>query len=181
MILGLQSVKTLVLGFSLVSTLSKTKASGFNHLKYWRRSIFAATAARTLATKMNLVQQEEVFLAALLQDIGMLVLNQVISTQYGEISAKANTHAELIKAEQESLELTHAEVGGDPGRAVEAAARSLQPPSVQATIPARSTDPVLRKSPRSSRSPASPPMFSSMPPPPRPSFRSVPLAPPPIR
>src|SRR5580658_6271086 len=66
-ILGLQSVKTLVLGFSLVTTLSKSKTGGFNHLKYWRRSIFAATAARTLATKMNLVQQEEAFLAALLQ------------------------------------------------------------------------------------------------------------------
>src|SRR4051812_31671585 len=47
-ILGLQSVKTLVLGFSLVSTLSKTKSKGFKHLVYWKRSIYAATAARTL-------------------------------------------------------------------------------------------------------------------------------------
>src|SRR5580700_11012861 len=46
-ILGLQSVKTLVLGFSLVTTLSKTKGGGFNHIKYWRRSFFSATAART--------------------------------------------------------------------------------------------------------------------------------------
>src|SRR5580704_11843176 len=53
-ILGLQSVKTLVLGFSLVNTLSGSKAKGFKHLQYWRRSIFAATAARTLATRINL-------------------------------------------------------------------------------------------------------------------------------
>src|SRR5271154_6987763 len=52
-ILGLQSVKTLVLGFSLVTNLSKTKAKGFKHLVYWRRSIYAATAARTIANKMN--------------------------------------------------------------------------------------------------------------------------------
>src|SRR5580704_9071180 len=51
-ILGLQSVKTLVLGFSLVTNLSKDKNRGFNHVQYWRRSIYAATAARTLATKM---------------------------------------------------------------------------------------------------------------------------------
>src|SRR5437899_9233018 len=44
-ILGLQSVKTLVLGFSLVSNLAKTKARGFKHIIYWRRSIYAATAA----------------------------------------------------------------------------------------------------------------------------------------
>jgi two-component system, cell cycle response regulator len=110
-ILGLQSVKTLVLGFSLVTTLSKNKTSGFNHLKYWRRSIFAATAARTLATKVKLVQQEEAFLAALLQDIGMLVLNQVVGPQYSEICGKAATHTELAKAEAEALGLTHADVG----------------------------------------------------------------------
>src|SRR6204780_2773155 len=40
-ILGLQSVKTLVLGFSLVTTLSKNKTTGFNHLKYWRRSFYS--------------------------------------------------------------------------------------------------------------------------------------------
>jgi two-component system, cell cycle response regulator len=143
-ILGLQSVKTLVLGFSLVTTLNKNKASGFNHLKYWRRSIFAATAARTLANKMKLVQQEEAFLAALLQDIGMLVLNQVISAQYGEISGKANTHAELIKVEQESLSLTHAEVG-----AILAEQWKL-PPILATSVgashdPSKVADPVLRK------------------------------------
>src|ERR1700709_460779 len=47
-ILGLQSVKTLVLGFSLVSNLSKGKSRGFKHVSYWKRSIYAATAARTL-------------------------------------------------------------------------------------------------------------------------------------
>src|SRR3954453_1182261 len=48
-ILGLQSVKTLVLGFSLVTNLTKGKSGhgnrGFKHLTYWRRSIYAATAA----------------------------------------------------------------------------------------------------------------------------------------
>ena len=53
-ILGLQSVKTLVLGFSLVSNLSKNKNKGFNHLGYWKRSIFAATAGKTIATKLRL-------------------------------------------------------------------------------------------------------------------------------
>ena len=57
-ILGLQSVKTLVLGFSLVTNLSKTKGNGFKHLEYWRRSIYSATAARTLTAKLGVVQQE---------------------------------------------------------------------------------------------------------------------------
>src|SRR5690349_24830686 len=55
-ILGLQSVKTLVLGFSLVSNLTKSKSKGFRHLTYWRHSIYSATAARTIATKVGVVQ-----------------------------------------------------------------------------------------------------------------------------
>src|ERR1700679_443566 len=43
-ILGLQSVKTLVLGFSLVTNLTKGKVKGFKHLNYWKRSIYAAAA-----------------------------------------------------------------------------------------------------------------------------------------
>jgi two-component system, cell cycle response regulator len=110
-IMGLQSVKTLVLGFSLVSNLSKSKSKGFKHLQYWRRSIYAATSARTFATKLQLVQQEEAFLAALLQDIGMLVLDQVLGPRYSEICEQASTHAELIEVEQDELGMTHAEVG----------------------------------------------------------------------
>src|SRR4051794_14878847 len=111
-ILGLQSVKTLVLGFSLVGNLQKQKSKGFNHLDYWRRSIYAATAAKTLAAKTQMVQAEECFLAALLQDIGMLVLNQVLHDSYGAITEKAATHRELAALERTALEGTHAEVTG---------------------------------------------------------------------
>src|SRR5258708_9927917 len=76
-ILGLQSVKTLVLGFSLVTSLASDKPRGFKHLAYWKRSTYAATAARNICAKLKTAQREEVFLAALLQDIGMLVLDRV--------------------------------------------------------------------------------------------------------
>jgi diguanylate cyclase (GGDEF)-like protein len=111
-ILGLQSVKTLVLGFSLVTNLTKGKAHGFKHIDYWRRSVYAATAARTIAGKLGIVQQEECFLAALLKDIGMLVLDQVLGDQYGAICNQASTHLDLVAAEEQGLELTHAEASG---------------------------------------------------------------------
>src|SRR5205823_6278808 len=76
--------------------------------------IYAATAARTLASKFGIVQQEEVFLSALLMDIGMLVLDQVIGAQYGEINEGpgAAGHAELVAAEMAALGMTHADVAG---------------------------------------------------------------------
>ncbi len=111
-ILGLQSVKTLVLGFSLVSNLTRSKSKGFKHVTYWKRSIFAATAARTIAAKANLVQQEEAFLSALLMDIGMLVLDLVVGDTYGEVNAKVVSHVELAAVERAMIDGTHAEVGG---------------------------------------------------------------------
>ncbi|HVT87496.1 MAG TPA: GGDEF domain-containing protein [Tepidisphaeraceae bacterium] len=111
-ILGLQSVKTLVLGFSLVTSLTKNKSKGFKHIHYWRRCIYSATAARQLAAKICVVQQEEAFLAALLMDIGMLVLDQVECEKYGELYQKAKSHSDLYVSEAETLGMTHAEVGG---------------------------------------------------------------------
>jgi two-component system, cell cycle response regulator len=111
-ILGLQSVKTLVLGFSLVTNLAKNKSKGFKHLTYWKRSMYAATAARSLAAKVGMVQQEEAFLAALLTDIGMLVLDQLLTDQYGDLITKIKSHGELPAQEAAALGMTHAEVGG---------------------------------------------------------------------
>src|SRR5947207_11838232 len=108
-ILGLQSVKTLVLGFSLVTNLTKNKSKGFKHITYWKRSIYSATAARAIAAKISIVQQEEAFLAALLQDIGMLVLDQVLGDEYGEIHSRVTSLGELAQAENQALGMNHAD------------------------------------------------------------------------
>ncbi|HEV8378796.1 MAG TPA: GGDEF domain-containing protein [Tepidisphaeraceae bacterium] len=108
-LLGLQSVKTLVLGFSLVGNLSKTKTKGFKHVTYWRRSVYAATASRLLAGKLHIVQQEECFLGALLMDIGMLVLDQVLGEEYGNAHDSASNHQQLTEIERKTFGLTHAE------------------------------------------------------------------------
>src|SRR3989442_3144328 len=106
-ILGLQSVKTLVLGFSLVSNLSGKKSKGFRRLHYWKRSVFAATAARMVGAKVELMQQEELFIAALLSDIGMLVLDRVLGDEYGELCSKHEAHTDLLAAEVETYHMTH--------------------------------------------------------------------------
>src|SRR5580704_12782995 len=83
-LLGLQTVRVLVLGFSLVRNL-KFKNKGFKPLDYWRRSIYSATAALTLAQRIGIEQQEEAFVASLLMDIGMLVLDDLLGESYGKI------------------------------------------------------------------------------------------------
>jgi diguanylate cyclase (GGDEF)-like protein len=111
-VLGLQSVKALVLGFSLVTTLTKDRARGFDHMSYWRRSIYAATATRLLATRLGSVPQEEAFLAALLGDIGVLVLSKVLGPQYDAVHRRAADHESLRQVERDALGVDHAEVAG---------------------------------------------------------------------
>ncbi|MGC4032016.1 MAG: GGDEF domain-containing protein [Tepidisphaeraceae bacterium] len=111
-VLGLQSVKTLVLGFSLVGGMNTKKKDGaFDHKRYWKHSLFTAAAARQIAQRVNLLQVEEVFLAGLLADIGMLVLDRVIGEAYGKV-ANAPSHQSLAAAEIAAFQTTHGEVSG---------------------------------------------------------------------
>lgn len=111
-VLGLQSVKTLVLGFSLVGGMNTKKKDGaFDHKRYWKHSLFTAAAARQIAQRVNLLQVEEVFLAGLLADIGMLVLDRVIGESYGK-TAVTPSHQTLAAAEAAAYQTTHAEVSG---------------------------------------------------------------------
>src|SRR5688572_26813913 len=87
LILGFQSLKMLVLGLSLVRDLRRMKVGGFNALKFWQRSIFAASAARVLCTKLNMSYPETLMHAALLMDVGMLALDQALGEEYGKAIA----------------------------------------------------------------------------------------------
>jgi diguanylate cyclase (GGDEF)-like protein len=112
-ILGLNSVKTLALGFSLVPNLKHSGGDGFDHMAFWRRSLYTAVAARTLARQAGLPQQEEVFLGGLLQDLGMLAMNQALGDDYRKILSTAGVdHNRLWVLEQERFEADHAEIGG---------------------------------------------------------------------
>jgi len=111
-VLGVVSVKTIVLGFSLVQNLKQQQTKGFDHLKYWRHSIYSATAARVLAERLKMLQKDECFLAALLADIGMLALDKALGDEYGALQKSVSSHGQLAAAEQKSFDLTHAQVSG---------------------------------------------------------------------
>jgi diguanylate cyclase (GGDEF)-like protein len=163
-ILGLQSVKTLVLGFSLVTSLAGKGSGagakggpggggaggkpgtggGFDRLAFWKRSLYAATAARALAAKLHVVQQEEAFLAGLLADVGMLALDRVLGDEYAAVCGPAATHDDLCAAEQVALGLTHADVGGVLAAGWKLPAL-LAVPVAGHHAPAAVADPQLRK------------------------------------
>ena len=111
-LLGSAAIRTLVVGFSLGGGIAKTKTTAFDRSTYWRRCVYAATAARILSDRMQLGQQETCFLAGLLMDIGMLALDQVLGEEYGAVTARVHSHGDLATIEGQVLGLNHAEVSG---------------------------------------------------------------------
>jgi len=111
-VLGLNGVKTMALGFSLINNLTPPAGSGFDHIQFWRRSVYSAVAARALAQHIGLIQQEEAFLAGLMHDLGVLSMIHVMGEAYHKIFSQAGAdHDKLLDIEQQQLGFEHAQVG----------------------------------------------------------------------
>jgi diguanylate cyclase (GGDEF)-like protein len=111
-VLGLNATLTLALSFSLVKYLRGAKSNGLNYKFYWRRALLAATAARALGDAMRQTLAEEIFLAALLQDVGMLALDQAVPDLYRDAEKLQRDHVALAEHEKKQVQADHANVGG---------------------------------------------------------------------
>jgi diguanylate cyclase (GGDEF)-like protein len=108
--LGLSTVKSLVLGFSLVDW-SKF-GEGFDMIDYWRRCVYCAAATRRIAGMKGTCDAEEAFICALMQDMGMPAIFTVMGSDYLSIMSKTNgQHSTLADLEREVLGFDHAEAG----------------------------------------------------------------------
>jgi diguanylate cyclase (GGDEF)-like protein len=114
--LGLHSLKSLVLGFTLMrnSTAGGEDDIGFDFLTYWRRSIYSAAAAREIAQRHRRCDPDEAFLTALVRDIGMIALWRAFGDRYLQvIDLTKGDHAKLCAIEQRALETDHAEISAE--------------------------------------------------------------------
>jgi diguanylate cyclase (GGDEF)-like protein len=109
-LLGLDSALALALSFSLMGALKKADDQG-DSTDYWRRSLIAAISARELANTLKLNNISTVFLAGLLQDIGILALKQLEWDSYSGILSSLKKHDELAAREIEQYGADHAAIG----------------------------------------------------------------------
>jgi putative nucleotidyltransferase with HDIG domain len=112
--LGLNTVKNLVMGVSVVKIFeeSPSQASLFDRQKFWMHTFATALGAKLIAKKMNILELEDFFLAGLLHDIGILILDQFFHQEFIEIMlGAAKKQIDYTRAEQDFLGITHAEIG----------------------------------------------------------------------
>jgi len=111
-LLGLGPVKSLVLGFSLVSSMGTDADDPFDFPAYWRRGLYTAIAARLFAEKVCPAKADEAFLAGLLQDVGMVAMYRALGARYLEAMSKTEgVHARLNSQELNAFEIDHASIG----------------------------------------------------------------------
>ena len=109
--LGLGPVKTLALGFSLVSAVGKG-GDAFDYSAYWRRGLYTAVAAKAFAEAARIKQADEAFLGGLLQDVGVMAMYRALGKEYLDIMAETGgDHRKLVQSELAAYEVQHADVG----------------------------------------------------------------------
>ncbi len=111
-VLGLNATLTLALSFTLVRSLKSNKGHGLDYPFYWRRVLIAATAARALGEALHQHAAEELFLAGLLQDVGMLALDSAVPDLYRTETALQHDHVAVAELERKRVKADHAEIGG---------------------------------------------------------------------
>ncbi len=108
-LLGLSAVRPLALSFSLVKGLQEKDKKALTW--FWKRSLLSAVAARELSNTTGFRLAEEAFLAALLQDIGILALRQLPGDEYGALARAGARHDVVADGERALFGEDHAAVG----------------------------------------------------------------------
>ncbi len=105
-LLGLNVVKGMLLGVSVFEAMQKTMVG------LWEHSLGCAVTARIIAKKKDLKDPEEVSVAALLHDIGKVVLGLKFPNEYKKIMSDAEAKDIFIfEAEKNYFGINHADAG----------------------------------------------------------------------
>lgn len=88
------------------------KGYGIDEGELWQHSVATALAARCMA-RVHGADENLVFTAAILHDIGKIVLAQALEQNYGKLIAEIQINqASLLESEATILGVQHAEIGG---------------------------------------------------------------------
>lgn len=110
LVLGFRAVRSILIATSAHSMYNRGEESG-SETKLWRHSLSTAIAARQLAKHIKHPEKEEIFVAALLHDIGKLVLLQKLPEWYRKIVDEVEEHAgSFRKVESRVFHFTHCDV-----------------------------------------------------------------------
>ncbi|HNY31402.1 MAG TPA: HDOD domain-containing protein [Fibrobacteria bacterium] len=115
-ILGFQTVRSLVMSASVIKILGKGQGR-LDRRAVWRHSVATALATRVVVRKLGRrlgLDVEAAFMAGLLHKIGVLILDGAESAEYSKVLSEASAEEALPlpTIERLHLEIDHPAVGG---------------------------------------------------------------------
>lgn len=110
-LIGLRTIKTLLMAKTAVSRLQRPSCNGFDFRRFWEQSLATAICAQELARKIGF-SEGQAFTAGLIHDIGSLALASYYPNQYSALLAAARSRdCPVVEAERTELGTDHCQVG----------------------------------------------------------------------
>jgi HD-like signal output (HDOD) protein len=113
--LGVNQVRAICIALAVVKAFSR-KTGGLDHQAFWTHSAAVGMTARRLWDLFGEdpnVSADDIYVAGLLHDTGLLVLEQHFPREFMEaFAARAESGGRLWQAEEEHLGMDHGAVGG---------------------------------------------------------------------
>ncbi len=112
-VLGVELTMSIAVGFAVIDMMRAEERadSEFDYDSFWRKSVLGAVAAIEMRSELSAVAQGDLFMASLLQDIGMLALDTIAGSKYSTLTRSARSHLDLVELERRVFGIDHAEVG----------------------------------------------------------------------
>ncbi|NVN92254.1 MAG: GGDEF domain-containing protein [Desulfuromonadales bacterium] len=88
-ILGVHAVKNIALSFTLIDGLNMDTASTFNISYFWKRALVAAIGSELFSRYLK-IHDKDIFITALLQNLGILILNCHFHEEYARLIQEKN-------------------------------------------------------------------------------------------
>lgn len=110
-VLGTDMIKNIALSFVILTDYRNRDQAGFDMERFWKRSVSAAVSAKILSRHLG-HRDNDIFVTALLKNIGQLVLAQVKGEEYARLTQFAAISDEnLTTLETDTFGFNHCQVG----------------------------------------------------------------------
>ncbi len=111
-LLGVKQIRNLAMTASVSKLFAKDQNVGaYNRKGLWRHMIAVGVCARLIAMRLRLKEFEEVFLAGLLHDVGIILEDQHVHEPFAKIVGELREGVTLGNVERKELAFDHAILG----------------------------------------------------------------------
>ena len=114
LVLGMRAVRTLALGFSLLSEYRNGVSREFDYPRYWSGCLAQALAMQAIAHHTRAGALEDMFCLGLLARVGELALATLYPAEYDTLQRRrrAEPATAIARLEHELFAISHGELGG---------------------------------------------------------------------